>query len=1170
MPAKFLALCAMSLISASTAWAQAGRTLPLSFEAAGSGFRALAQGYTVDVDSTGAAVRLPNGRVLGIRLEGSSKRPAGPGSGDSAGVANYLIGNDPSQWRRNVPQFSRVKYSSVYPGIDLVYYGQGRQLEFDIVVAPGTDPNTVRFRFEGSDRTGSKGTGGLLLDAGGQQVELQAPVVYQTVGGSRRTIRAGFIRDGANRARLRLATYDRNLPLVIDPAVAVTTTYIGGSGSDVASAITTDSLGNVYVAGTTASRDFPLTSSPIPPSASPVGAAFIVKLSPGGAPVYSTYINGSSGASGAYGLAVNSAGDAYLAGATNSNSFPVTGGAFQSVPRGIENAFALELNQAGTALIFATLCGGSGNDQVGALAIDAAGDAFIAGYTTSTNYPTTKGAFQTTYGGGFSDGFVTQFSPSGGAVFSTYLGTAGADQINGITLDGNGSPYVTGQTDSQAFPVSTGAFQPANKATQLGGVTGFVTHLSADGSTLLASTYAGGTVYDFGQSIVFGLDGNIYVAGGTASTDFPITAGAFQPRNSGFQAAFITVFDPTLAQVLASTYLGGSGQGYDVGYGLAVGPDGTVYVGGQIGPLSIPGFAAPDLPASDDVAFFGAFTKNLTSAVIPVTAVSALQGYVDGIALDANNKAWFSANGQGANNPINTPKAPLSANSEPPFIGFVPTSRDPIMVTKKLISPTGEIHDGDELIFQVTVTNQDSVERFFRVRDSVTGRFSIFMWSTAGSNFGGNCQENNSRYGTFNAGYSCGSVVPALIRAGQSIVITDHFRARYNSLGDVVQDTNTASVSSTDKGMFATDFTSEYSAWVPFSILPPDCSSSGSSRQGAASHEAPADTGSCPVSGATPQTINFPAIPFQTAGAAPAALTATATSQLPVTFVGGDGVVCSVTGSTITILATGSCFVAAEQAGNQTFAPADPVSQVFPVIAAGAPIITEGGVVPVFSTSTTIQPASWVSVFGNNLAAMPVTWNGDFPTQLGGDTVTINGKNAYLWYVSPTQINLQAPDDTTTGVVPVTVTTAAGSWTSTVTLGPISPSFLLLDQTHVTGIILRSGGKYDILGPTGTSLGFPTVAAAAGDTLELFCVGFGPTVPVVPAGQPVTASALTTNMVQLKIGGTPVMPLGAGIGSAGLYQVNVTIPPGLGTGDLTLVATVGGLQTQSGIVISLQ
>jgi uncharacterized protein (TIGR03437 family) len=242
-----------------------------------------------------------------------------------------------------------------------------------------------------------------------------------------------------------------------------------------------------------------------------------------------------------------------------------------------------------------------------------------------------------------------------------------------------------------------------------------------------------------------------------------------------------------------------------------------------------------------------------------------------------------------------------------------------------------------------------------------------------------------------------------------------------------------------------------------------------------------------------------------------------------------------------------------------------------------APSITSNGIVPIYSSSTTIQPGSWVSIFGNNLATSTATWNGDFPTSLGNTTVTINNKPAYLWYVSPTQINLQTPDDTATGTVSVTVTTPAGSVTSTATLGQFGPSFSLLDGKHVAGIILRSdgsgaygGGTYDIVGPTGTSLGYKTVAAKAGDTLELFGGGFGSTNPAVPAGKVYSGAAATTNPVGLSINNVTVTPLFAGITLAGLYQINLKLPSGLGTGDVPLQAVVGSVQTPSGVVLSVQ
>lgn len=242
------------------------------------------------------------------------------------------------------------------------------------------------------------------------------------------------------------------------------------------------------------------------------------------------------------------------------------------------------------------------------------------------------------------------------------------------------------------------------------------------------------------------------------------------------------------------------------------------------------------------------------------------------------------------------------------------------------------------------------------------------------------------------------------------------------------------------------------------------------------------------------------------------------------------------------------------------------------------PAISAGGVVPLYSSVGTIQPGEWVSIFGSNLASGTAAWNGDFPTLLGGTSVTIDKRPAYLSYVSPGQINLQAPDDTAVGTVDVVVTTGGGSTASTVILAQFGPSFSLLDGKHVAGIILRGdgsgsygGGAYDIVGPTGSSLGYKTVAAKAGDVIELFGVGFGPTSQAVPAGKAFSGAAATTNSVQLLINSIPVTPAFSGITSAGLYQINiVTLPAGLGTGDLSLQATVGGVHTPTGVVISLQ
>jgi uncharacterized protein (TIGR03437 family) len=237
------------------------------------------------------------------------------------------------------------------------------------------------------------------------------------------------------------------------------------------------------------------------------------------------------------------------------------------------------------------------------------------------------------------------------------------------------------------------------------------------------------------------------------------------------------------------------------------------------------------------------------------------------------------------------------------------------------------------------------------------------------------------------------------------------------------------------------------------------------------------------------------------------------------------------------------------------------------------PTVKTGGVVPVYSSSTTIQPGSWVSIFGNNLADATALWNGDFPISLGGTSVTINGKNAYLWFVSPTQINFQAPDDTTTGPVPVVVTTPNGTVSSTVSLGSYAPSFSLLNATYPVAIVLtkgpgNSGQGYDIIGPVG-AFTFPTRPVNPGETLILYGVGFGPTNPPVNAGAIFSGAAACTTVPEVTVGGVPATVAFAGVIEAGLYQINLIVP-NAGSGDQSLQAKIGGVTTQSNIAITVQ
>ncbi|HEY2015660.1 MAG TPA: hypothetical protein VGH38_19285 [Bryobacteraceae bacterium] len=289
------------------------------------------------------------------------------------------------------------------------------------------------------------------------------------------------------------------------------------------------------------------------------------------------------------------------------------------------------------------------------------------------------------------------------------------------------------------------------------------------------------------------------------------------------------------------------------------------------------------------------------------------------------------------------------------------------------------------------------------------------------------------------------------------------------------------------------------------------------------------------------------------------------------------------TNPVITLSATSTSVNYLRVVGTQLYAPTDAGLQIYSISGSPAPVIRTNGIVPVDSTVSTVQPGEWISIYGSNLGpATPVNWNGNFPTQLGGTSVTIDGIAAYLYYVSAGQVNVQVPDDPNVDrVVPVVVNVGSQSVTSSVRLAAVAPSFALLgDNLHVAGIILRTDGSgaygngtYDIIGPTGTSFGYKTVAAKAGDAIELFGFGFGPTSPAVPSGGLFSGSAATTNVVTLKIGNTPVVTSFTGISLAGTYQFNLTVPAGLGTGDISITASVASVSTTTGepnAVIALQ
>jgi len=598
------------------------------------------------LDTSHSSRETVTGGVLRMKLRKANAAAKVVGSDELAGTSNYFIGNDPAKWRANVPTYARVKYEGIYSGIDLVYYGNQRQLEYDFIVAPGADPHRIAFDIRGVKGIRRDAHGELAFTVGDEEIRWHKPVVYQEKNGARHEIAARYAITDANRVTFELAKYDARRTLYIDPLIY--STYLGGSGDDDGDGIAVDAAGSAYITGQTASIDFPTTNSWQPANAGSYDA-FVVKLDPTGSTlVYSTYLGGSSVDYG-YGIAVDSAGNAYVAGNTASTDFPTMNPLQAAIGGGLD-VFVAALNPSGSALIYSTYLGGSGDDLGLAIALDSSANAYVTGSTLSTDFPTSN-PLQAANAGS-NDAFVAEITPDGSTlVYSTYLGGSGQDYGNGIAVDSSGNVYVTGQTLSADFP-TVNPFQSTNR----GSSSAFVSKISAGGTALVYSTYLGGSGYDLGYAIAVDSAGDAYATGSSSSTNFP-TMNPIQRANGGDFDAFVTELNPTGSALVYSTYLGGKFE--DDGYGIAVDSGGNVYLTGYTLSTNFPMQNAfqKRLAGAGDV-----FVSKLTSTGSALSYSSYLGGTGDdsgaGIAVDSAGYAYVTGNTASSNFPTKNPVQP--------------------------------------------------------------------------------------------------------------------------------------------------------------------------------------------------------------------------------------------------------------------------------------------------------------------------------------------------------------------------------------------------------------------------------------------------------------------------------------------------------------------------------
>jgi hypothetical protein len=557
----------------------------LSFEAnqgqADSKIRFLArgQGYSLLLSDTEALLKLPGGKLPWIRMQyiGANPEPRVTGSDLTEAKSHYFLGNNPRAWRTNIPHYAKVGYEGLYPGVDLVYYGNEGQLEYDYVLASGADPGVITLELQGIDKLSIDATGDLVIASSSGELCLKKPQAYQWSEGSARPIESAYRIKGQHQIGFELGTFDPSLPLVIDPVLTYST-YLGGSEDDRGLSIGADAEGNTYVAGVTQSANFPQSSNSPGTGGEDL---FVAKLNPAGnGLIYSVYLGGAAADVGRD-LAVDAAGNAYVSGGTRSNNFPVTPSAFQATLRGGSDSFVLKLNPAGDQLLYSTYLGGTREEgfEGGGLAVDSAGQAYVTGVTDSLDFPTSRVTFQRSFGGGSSDAFVTKLIADGTRlVYSTYLGGFDLDQGQGIAVDSAGRAYVTGRTRSPNLVIFN-AYQGLRRSTL---DDAFLTKFNALGDLVVYSTFIGGTGNESAHGVEVDDSGLAYLAGETDSTDFVTTSDALKKEHGGSDLdGFIVKLRTTAsksASLVYSSFFGGSGN--DSIRGLAAGNTGAVYITG--------------------------------------------------------------------------------------------------------------------------------------------------------------------------------------------------------------------------------------------------------------------------------------------------------------------------------------------------------------------------------------------------------------------------------------------------------------------------------------------------------------------------------------------------------------------------------------------------------------
>lgn len=1083
--------------------------LPLAFEAnhgqTDTAVKFLSHGldYSLFLTRTGATLALPTTaghetrptRILRMRLVGASREAKITGIEPLSGTTNYFIGSDPSKWRTNVPQFAKVRYERIYPGIDLVYYGNQGQLEYDFVVAPGAEPSVIRLAFDGAGRIERDRNGDLLLFSAAEAIRLRQPLIYQEENGIGKRVAGGYVLRASGEVAFEAAGYAADKPLVIDPILVYSTKSIGGS------AMALDSAGNVYLAG--AAIDY----LPVTPGVfqGTYGGgfcsanyrtyqcpdAFVAKLNASGtALVYATYLGG-SGSDRAVAIAVDAFGNAIVTGSTGSGNFPAAsgiqagfGGATCTTPDGgdCSDAFVAKLNATGSLLLYSTYLGGSAGDRGEAVAVDSLGNAYVTGSTNSPNFPVAR-PLQANLGGTCTaqpcqpDAFVAKLDPAGSTlVYSTYLGGTGADAGYGVAVTASGDAVVVGHTSAD-FPTIPGVVrQPAPS--------GFVVKLSPAGGLSFSSFLAAATI----QAVALDSAGAIYLTG-TATQGFPTTPGAFQTKYGGdYSDAFAAKLNATGSTLVYSTYLGGIQR--DEGRAIAIDSLGNAYVAGFSSSYNFP--AVSPLKPSCSISYDGFVTKFNPDGV-PVFSSCLPRTAAFGIAV--NSAGDFYLTGPSDSDLPTTPGA-FQADRSLGFLVKISLAPSPVPRITSLDPASAQPGSPD---LALTINGSDFNPN------------SVVRW-------------NGSDRAT-------------------TVVSLTQLQARIP----------------------AADLTVPGSAGVMVFTPAPG--------------------------GGTSNTLTFTILGYPVP---------TVLSLRPASApAGGPGFILTVTGRDFvrgaSVLWNGQARPTTFQSNVQLVAAISAADVAEPAIASVAAVnpppgggisnalsLTVGAMQPVVNPRGVVNAASFaggpvaagsiVSLFGIGLARTTAAADiVPLPATLAGVSVQIGGLNAPLFFVSPNQINLQVPWDAEPPVV-VTLDGVASN-PSPVSIGSLAPGLFTLNATGwgQGAIVIADTGE--IAAPAGSIPGRAARPVRPGEFISIYCTGLGTVTNRPPSGTPAPGAPLSlSSMPSVTIGGVPAEVSFAGLapGFVGLYQVNALVPGNAPSGTAVPVQLVIRGVTSNNVMLAVE